>query len=184
MKTLTLVIFLGLGFAHSAFALEDKLPNSAFAFGSSRNEAKLHSYFGIAPGIGQASGTQYPQNSGFVYGATFGVEVQKAFGLALTYQRDSFSDTGTGLKSSVHQILLETNVFSLLVLNGGFQVGDIVKTEAGYKSADFGFGLHVGLDVSISAHVTAGITGYCTFVMEQDDHHTIINLMLPLKYWF
>ena len=177
-------ILIGCLFSLPAFA-QDSLPNSAFVFGADPNAAaSTHYYFGIEPGIGQASGTQYPLNSGYVYGFTFGMEQKKAFGFALTYQHNGLAYADSGIKTSIHQIIAEANVFSLLVLHGGFHLADVIKLQPGVRTADLGFGLHIGLDVTINAHLTAGITGYWTLVMEQDDHHSLINLMLPLKYWW
>jgi hypothetical protein len=164
---------------------DDKLPNSAFTFGSNRNTpSNFHSYFGLGPGWGQESGTQYPMNSGFCFGATAGVEAYKAFGLALTYQHDAFAYSNSSVSSTIQQIMLELNAFSLLVLNGGLQVGDVIKFEPGTKEAALGMGAHLGLDISINSHLTAGVTGYLTFVMENNDHHSVINLIVPLKFWF
>jgi hypothetical protein len=144
----------------------------------------LHMYIEAAPGIGQNSGTLYPMNSGFAYQFTAGFEFKKALGFALTYQHNSFTYSGSTVTSTIHQLMLEANVFSLLVLNGGFQLADVLKLETGYRSADFGFGIHIGLDVNLNPHLTAGIVGYATQVLENEDHHTILNLMVPLKYWF
>jgi hypothetical protein len=123
-------------------------------------------------------------NSGIAYGATFGLELDKAVGFAVSYQHNSFAYSGSATKSTVHQLLAELNVFSLLVLNGGFHFADVLKLEPGLRTADLGFGVHIGLDVSLTNHITAGVIGYCTFVLEQEDHHSILNLMVPVKYWF
>jgi opacity protein-like surface antigen len=148
-------------------------------------EAKrAHPYFGLEFGESQASGTAFPLNAGFVYGATAGVEVLKKIGLGLTYQRSSLTYSDSGVNTSVHQILFEVNAFSLLILNGGFHVGDVIKFDNGVRTADVGFGFHAGFDAGLTEHLTVGVVGYVTFVTEREDHHSLINLLVPVKYWF
>jgi hypothetical protein len=148
------------------------------------NALRAHPYFGLEAGYSQPSGTAFPLNSGFVYGATAGIEVLKTVGLGLTYQHSSLTYQDSGINTSVHQLLLEVNVFSLLILNGGFHIGDVIKFENGTRTADLGFGFHTGFDASLTEHLTVGIAGYVTFVLEKEDHHSLLNLMLPLKWWF
>jgi hypothetical protein len=179
------VFFLAIFLFCAPSMAEDTLPNSAFSFSThSQDDALLHYYIGIFPGIGQESGTQYPMNSGFAYGGTFGMEFKKSFGAALTYEHNSFSYSDTNVTSTVSQIMLEANIFSLLVLNGGFHLAEVIKVQPGFRTADLGFGLHIGLDVSLTSHISAGFVGYWTLVGENEDHHSILNLMLPLKFWF
>lgn len=169
-----------------AHAEDDKLPNSAITFGSPSTEpSSVHWYGGIEPGVGLSSGTQYPMNSGFAYGIKVGIEEKKAYGFALSYQHESMSFSGTDVSSTVNQILAEANVFSLLVLNGGFHAGDVIRLDSdGVRRSSVGTGVHIGIDVSINPHLTVGVVGYETFVLEPDDNHSLLSLLVPLKVWF
>jgi hypothetical protein len=162
----------------------DFLDPSNFGKNTNANALRAHPYFGLETGVSQASGTAFPLNSGFVYGATAGVEVLRTVGVGLTYQHSSLTYQDSGINTSVHQLLLEINAFSLLILNGGFHVGDVIKFENGTRTADLGFGFHAGFDAGLTEHLTIGVAGYVTFVLEKEDHHSLLNLMVPLKWWF
>jgi hypothetical protein len=178
-------VFLALfSFGEKSFAT-DYLPNSSLARTETEaDRLHAHGYFGLQLGVGQASGTEFPLNSGLVYGAPAGVEVLKSLGVALTYLHNSFTYQDTGINTSVHQILLEANVFSLLILSGGFHAGDVIKFQDKARTADFGLGFHLGFDASVTSHMTVGLAAYATLVTEKEDHHTLLNLMVPVKYWF
>jgi hypothetical protein len=81
-------------------------------------------------------------------------------------------------------LMLELNIFSYLLLNGGIQFGDIITSTNGDINNSLGLGVHVGFDMHVSKTITAGLGAYWTYVTENSDKHSLFNIMIPLRYWF
>ena len=142
------------------------------------------SYLGADIGVGSASGTSASEDSGLVLGATAGYQITPEFGVGATYLHSALGLSGTETGVSVSQFLLEANVFSLLLLQGGLHVGAVHSSISGFSTDDMGYGAHIGFDLRLTDRLSAGLGAYWTYVTQNNDKHSLFNFMIPLKVWF
>ena len=147
-------------------------------------ETKFYNgYLGIEGGLALASGTYLPLNSGLAYGINMGIDTP-ILGFGLIARHESLSVWNTNSKESITQMMLELNIFSYLLLNGGIQAGDIITNLDGGSTNSLGLGFHLGVDLHVTKELTAGLGAYWTYVTQNSDKHSLFNIMIPVRYWF
>jgi hypothetical protein len=140
-------------------------------------------YVGVEGGLAIASGTYLPLNSGVAYGIDVGIDTP-VIGYGFMARHELLPIWNTQSKESITQMMLELNIFSYLLLNGGIQFGDIITSTNGDINNSLGLGVHVGFDMHVSKTVTVGLGAYWTYVTENSDKHSLFNIMIPVRYWF
>jgi opacity protein-like surface antigen len=156
----------------------------AFALFTS-SQAKAEVYIGALGGYGTSSGSSYTNSGGFAWGGTAGIQLVPTLGVAVTYINDSLKRSdNVGVTES--QILGELNFFSILFLPSGVHVGNVMTSTSGYSgsTSDLGFGAHTGFEFNLVQNVTIGVAVYYTYVTTQNDHHSLIDILVPLKFHF
>ena len=168
---------------------KDMSPEESVRYYRQRNKTSAdpsriyNAYVGVETGLGITSGTYRPVNSGIAYGINAGIDTP-LIGFGLAFRHEKLTIWNTNSQQNITQFLLELNIFSYLLLNGGFQIGDIVAKTNDETSHSFGLGVHVGFDLHFTKDLTAGLGTYWTYVQQNSDKHSLFNLMIPLKYWF
>ena len=147
-------------------------------------QAKADTYVGGLIGYGFDAGNVANVTGGLAVGATAGLQLVPNLGVAVTYLRNFEKFTNTTLDYGVSQYLVEFNFFSVLFFPSGVHIGQIHSDYNGATSNDLGFGLHTGFDVHIMGNMTIGGAAYWTYVTEQNNKHSVFDIVVPVKFHF
>ena len=144
-------------------------------------QARADTYIGALGGYGANSGSPAYSSGGLAYGATAGFQLVPNLGVAATYIHDSMK-AGTSTVGN-HEFLLEGNFFSILFFPSGVHFGNVKTTFAdGSSYSDFGFGAHTGFDLMLVHGISIGVSAYWTYVTHTDDKHSLVNVLVPVKF--
>ena len=144
------------------------------------SHALADAYVGGLVGYGNASGSALSTTGGVALGATVGFQLIPNLGVAATFIHDSLKSGSVSV--GVNQYLLEGNFFSALFFPSGVHFGTVNTSLLGVSTSDMGFGLHTGLDIPLMPGITVGVAGYWTYVTTTNDKHSLLNILVPVKF--
>jgi hypothetical protein len=146
--------------------------------------ANAQGYIGGLIGMGSAPGSGVSLDSGLVYGGTLGYHLMPEMGVAFTFQHSALETSVGSIDVGVNQYMGELNFFSVVFLQGGIHAGAVNTSVAGASSTDFGFGGHLGFDINLAQQLSVGIEAYYTYVTAENDKHSLLNFIVPIKVAF
>jgi hypothetical protein len=143
-------------------------------------QAKADMYIGGLVGYGTNAGAGYSSDGGLALGATAGFQLVPNLGLGATYLHDALKSGSIDI--GVSQYLVEANFFSLLFFPSGVHIGSVHTSIGNASASDMGFGLHTGFDMNIAAGISVGVAAYWTYVTAENDKHSLLNVVVPIKF--
>ena len=146
--------------------------------------AKAEGYIGGLIGMGSAPGTGVGVDAGLVYGGTIGYRLVPELGFAFNFQHSALETSTGSIDYKVNQYMGELNFFTVFFLQGGVHAGAVNTSVLGVSSTDFGGGAHLGIDVKLAEQVSVGVQAYYTYVTMENDKHSLLNFIVPIKVWF